>query len=948
MIGAQLHGVLRHLRCLHDAKALTEAPDAQLLEWFARGHEEGPFAALVRRHGPMVWGVARRVLPHEQDAEDVFQATFLLLARKAASIRKAEAVGSWLHGVAHRVALKVRLQQARRQNREKRAADMRSNRSGGESSFSEVRAVLDAALGELPPKYRGALVLCYLEGMTQEEAARRLGCPPATLRTRVARGRKLLRDRLAKHGLTLSAAGVAALLIASAAPAAAPAALARAATGAALSFAAGQPAEAVCSSRAAGLVEGGLRAMFLSKVKTTTALLLATGLIAAAAVLAQRVTAADEKAKQPPAVASAKTPAADDGGRITYGGRVLGPDGRPVAGAKLYATLRTYNSWEPSPLPVCGTTGRDGSFRFTLPKAKFGNAFVDLAATAADHGPGWVGMSVGPSENLTIRLVDDDGPVTGQIVDLEGKPIAGATLRVLRIQTAPGDDLGPWLEAVRLKKGHSGDLEYLYLKHYTTAVSLKATTDAAGRFRLVGIGRNRLVMAQLDGPTIASQRLHILTRPGKAIEAVEFEGRPEYGDPRRVTTYYRANFRHAASPGRPIAGVVRDRDTQKPLAGVTIRSLKLANNPLHYMDGQEHLRTTTDEQGRYRLNGMPKGAGNKVEVSPPGDLPYMAVVVEVPDSPGLDAVTLDVPLKRGVWIEGRITDKVTGQPLQGGVEYLLQYSNPHLRDYPGAGSVFMHAAAVMREDGSYRVVALPGPGMVAVYTPKNNYLRASQRQDEFGVKGLSEEEYPMHVQGSNCGALFRVNPARGTASVKRDVTLDPGWRFTGTVLGPDGKPLAGTRSFQVVGHWWDTEATKTAKFAAWFNPHEAGDIFVQHLEKGLVGVGHPPTRDGGTVTVRMGLGAAFTGRLVDADGKPRAGVALEVMFQPKGWGSWFDYLPEAVRTDREGRFRIGALASGCEFRLSDGKGQLPLDIAPRRGRAKDLGDVQIPPGNIQR
>src|SRR5437870_11219228 len=125
MVNAQLHGVLRHLRGLRDAQALTEAPDAQLLEWFARGHEEAPFAALVRRHGPMVWGVSRRVLPHVHDAEDVFQASFLLLARKAASIRKAASVGSWLHGVAHRLALKLRLQQARRQAREKRAANMR-------------------------------------------------------------------------------------------------------------------------------------------------------------------------------------------------------------------------------------------------------------------------------------------------------------------------------------------------------------------------------------------------------------------------------------------------------------------------------------------------------------------------------------------------------------------------------------------------------------------------------------------------------------------------------------------------------------------------------------------------------------------------------------------------------------------------------------------------------
>src|SRR5262249_52975827 len=116
MVNAQLHSVLGHLRSLRDTPALSEAPDAQLLEWFTHDHAEAPFAALVRRHGPMVWSVSRRVLPHVQDAEDVFQATFLLLARKAASIHRTESVGSWLHGVAHRLALKARVQQTRRQS----------------------------------------------------------------------------------------------------------------------------------------------------------------------------------------------------------------------------------------------------------------------------------------------------------------------------------------------------------------------------------------------------------------------------------------------------------------------------------------------------------------------------------------------------------------------------------------------------------------------------------------------------------------------------------------------------------------------------------------------------------------------------------------------------------------------------------------------------------------
>src|SRR5207249_486157 len=142
------------------------------------------------------------------------------------------------------------------------------------------------------------------------------------------------------------------------------------------------------------------------------------------------------------------------------------------------------------------------------------------------------------------------------------------------------------------------------------------------RFRLTGIGRDRLIRVQIDGPTIVSQQIAMLTLPGKSMQVTEIERRRN-GDPGTVTTYYGASFRHAAGPTKPIVGVVRDRDTKKPLAGVTIRTLKLANHPIFYMDGQELVRTTTDAKGRYRLVGMPKGEGNKIMIKPPGDLPYL-------------------------------------------------------------------------------------------------------------------------------------------------------------------------------------------------------------------------------------------------------------------------------------------------------------------------------------
>jgi RNA polymerase sigma factor (sigma-70 family) len=932
MVSAPLHGAVCHLRNLRAGQALGELSDAQLLERFAREHEEASFAALVRRHGPMVWSVARRVLANRHDAEDVFQATFLLLARKASSIRKAESVAGFLHGVAHRLALKTRLQQARRQAREQQAADRRQTMPSSEPALSEIQSALDTALAQLPEKYRAALVLCYLEGHTQDQAARRLGCPLATLRTRVVRGRKLLRQRLAKQGLTLSTAAVAVLAISSAT--AAPVALVAAVVTAALPFAAGQPAAQLCSAQAAGLVEGGLKTMFLTRVKTVTVLLLAACLVAGAAALAQRLLAAGDAATQPPVATRPKPAGVDDREPIAYAGRVLGPDGKPVSGAKIVHKNYGATATEEA------TTGRDGRFVFKVPKAKgFDDRYTVVAATAAGHGVVWVRLwPKDKRDGLTLRLVKDDVPLTGRIFDLQGKPIAGATVTVLSISAASGEDLDTWLESARVSKVRKG----ASLDSYAIARPVRITTDAAGRFRLggAGLGRNRLVRVRLDGPTIASQFLTILTRPGKALPVKEYEGQP------RPTTCYGADFRHAAAPTRPVVGVVRDRDTKKPLAGVTIESNRLAGNDT---PGMNIVQTTTDASGRYRLIGLPGGKGNKVRLVPADGQPYLSVHADVPDSPGLDAVTVDFELKRGVWIKGKVTDKVTGKPVQGYVDYFALAGNPNVRDHPGFhGTIPPRWGVATGEDGSYRVVGLPGPGLIVMHTT-GRHLTTVERDDEFGMKEQPVSTAPYQLAPLiNYPAVARIDPARGIDSTQRNLTLDPGWTFTGKLLGPDGKPLAGALGFGVNDRFppWNPNGIRAAEFTVRkFNPRGPHDILFQHRDKGLIGVAPPPKANGAVVTVRMQPGAAVKGRLVGADGKPRAGVELELTFRPKGtrrgWPAWWsDYSPAHIRTDRDGRFRIEALLPGYEFRLQGDRGNLPFTVL-RSGQTTDLGDVQM-------
>jgi RNA polymerase sigma factor (sigma-70 family) len=287
--------VLQHLRRWLAAHGWQPLPDGILLYRFVSDHDEAAFAALLERHGPMVLGVCRRVLRDFHDAEDACQATFLVLARKAASIRQPGAVGSWLHGVAYRVAGKLKARGAHRGIPGGTLDDV-PQAAPPDVSWREVRGVLDEELRRLPECYRAPLVLCYLEGKTRDEAARQLGWSVGTLRGRLERGRERLRLRLTRRGLTLPAALAASVLVESAASAALPAELAETTIKAAIVFAAGKGLAAV-SAPVAALVKGALRAMFLSKVKVVVAVVLALGLLGTGAGLLGR----QAPAAQPPA-----------------------------------------------------------------------------------------------------------------------------------------------------------------------------------------------------------------------------------------------------------------------------------------------------------------------------------------------------------------------------------------------------------------------------------------------------------------------------------------------------------------------------------------------------------------------------------------------------------------------------------------------------------------------
>jgi RNA polymerase sigma factor (sigma-70 family) len=306
------------LRC--DGAGLS---DGQLLGCFLERRDEAAFEALVRRHAPMVLGVCRRVVGNVHDAEDAFQATFLVLVRRAASVRPREAVGSWLYGVAYRTALGARARLVRRQAKERQVEEMPQPEVEPAEPPRELLALLDRELNRLPEHYRVPVVLCDLEGRPRREVARRLGLPEGTLSSRLAKARKLLARRLKRHGPTLAGEALAAALTQEAASACVPNVLIVSTTRAALLVAADKAAGAV-PAQVAALAKGVVKAMLLNKLKVVTAGLLAAAITlgAGASVYYSRAAGggADANEAQPAAPAPADPfrkggPAQTDGDR---------------------------------------------------------------------------------------------------------------------------------------------------------------------------------------------------------------------------------------------------------------------------------------------------------------------------------------------------------------------------------------------------------------------------------------------------------------------------------------------------------------------------------------------------------------------------------------------------------------------------------------------------------
>jgi RNA polymerase sigma factor (sigma-70 family) len=777
MADAPLGMVLRRLRGLIDTHTAGAASDGQLLERFTARREEAAFAALLHRHGPMVLGLCRRVARHAQAAEDAFQATFLLLARKAGSIRKGESVGGWLYRVAFRLAVKARAQAARRREREHRVADMRKPELGFQAAWQDLQEVLDEELERLPEKYRAPLVLCYLQGKTQEEAMRQLGCPLGTVRSRLARARKLLRARLARRGLTLGAAALGTALAANSATAALPGTLLNSTLKAGLHFAAGGAVGPGVSARTAALVKGGLQAMATEKVRFGIVVFLALGLVAAGAGLVAHRALATGPGKEPGPMQEAprsgsfqrgggqpprisKTPAKGDAARqMTLTGRVLGPDGKPVAGAEVGAVAYTKRQprkgegWQDvEEVLGVGKTDRRGRFRLSVRRTSSAEDYsLHVIAAGRGYGLGWHNLHPDverPEADIRLR---PEQTLRGRLLDVQGNPAAGIKVHLAYV----GDDKKH--DTVGFYKAHKG----------LPAWPAPVTTDPQGRFAFPGLGRNLIAGLRVTDDRFARQELHSLaTGEGKLAKEVT----------------------RLLAPPQAVEGRVTFADTGKPVANarLEVRGYNRKFNAPTFENGQ--VTAWTDPRGRYRVNGYP---GNTVHISvfPPAGSAYLPAAREITWPKETVKQRVNVALPRGVLVRGRVTELPSGKPV----------ARVHVEYWPQRGNLpFVRPEAVSGADGSFQVTVPPRPGKLFFQSSVPDFIQeVAYRYIASGEitrrppdKAKMRANSPQPDQALYLHALHDLDLKEGTKSVAVKVALRRGVTVRGSLLGPGGKPVA--------------------------------------------------------------------------------------------------------------------------------------------------------------
>ncbi len=958
MSSSTLAAGIRHLRGKLALHSRNEESDEQLLLDFTSRRDEGAFAVLVRRHGPMVLHVCRRVLGHHQDAEDAFQATFLVLARNAALLRDKTTLASFLHGTAYRTAMKAKQTAARRRKYEGQASSRQTLDPAEELSWREVRALLDEEIVHLPEMYRGVFVLCCLENVSREETARRLGLKEGTISSRLAEARKRLAQRLSRRGVALTAV-LAATGLAVQTASALPTGLMATTIQAALATIAGEGLADIVSASVAELVTSATTAMMVGKAKIALVLLLAAGVMTGASVwgyqgwvptLSAEPPAA--KADKKPEIAAPKPEALKTGEIL---GRVLDPEGKPKAGAKLLMLEEGGN------IRQLGTTEADGRFRLAVPKGEKGS---HLIAQAEGLGIDFVDFPKGdPKKPLELRLVKDH-PIRGRIVNTEGKPVAGARLTLANLGVYADNSMDSFL--IAWKKRHFMSGLPGGVKHMWSGAEklFSTTTDADGRFVLRGLGNERLVELRLSGAGIAEDELWIVNREGfnpQPYNQAMRDSIPKGQE--RLAVYwvlYGPDTDIVAEPEKLLRGVVKDSESGKGRPGVLVQLTRRESGALLRV----WPKARTDAQGRYEMHGARKSLAYMLEVSGDPAEGYMPAQVWANDSTGYQPIPLDITVKKGVIVTGKMIDGTTRKPVTGRVMIAALHNNPFVKAYPDFGNSASFPMLKTGADGTFRAVAIPGP-VLLMGGPDDYRVRLQYKPP------VPDPKYPQYFDNrfpnftSYIGPRGGISPVQGNSCkvleikpdakiIEQDIILERVSVLPVQLQDPQGKALtdvwvAGLNSED----WHHALRCDKAECSVYqLEPGKPRLIVFYHPGRKLAGTLALKGDEKASVVAKLSPAPMIKGRLLDADGKPMAGVAVSVHYRQRVAEEVHKVVHHAKQavTDADGAFTVEELIPEQKLELSFQFAKRKFERTPKLvnpaieikpGEVRDLGAIKV-------
>lgn len=733
----------------------VRATDAELVLQFAKSRDEAAFEEIVRRHGHVVSSVCRRILGDSHEAEDAVQATFLILARRVNGIENPAALVGWLHGVARRVATRTQMV-----TRKRAAADVSRSMQDAEPppdlTWAEARQAIDAAVDNLPTKYKDPVVLYYLEGLTQEQTAERLGLTRGTLRFRLERGCDRIRQSLQRRGIALSV-GLFAAALGSGQARMSEAAIRQLAVTAVEAASGPLPSELPAGVRVAMSAAESPRAVVRGSLAVIGGLLAAG--VACWVVVQWFGSGESDETPTPVRRASIPEPKPSEFPKPMIGvsGRVRDWTGRGVPFAEVAAyDAVPENASDSAHRDRCigrAKADAEGRFRFEVPADRPvwwpGLREVKLIATAPGKALG-VSTTRGGKEHATADItLGPSGSVRGKLASIGGEPVSGATVWVTR--------LGPVVaEAVPLAVPDPVGEQ----PNWPTPV----VSAADGTFEFRGIAPMPGLRVEVRDPRYAPAVFDVGGNRGEFVVRLE-------------------------SP-RSVSGQAVDRETGQPVPNVRL-NLKFAAPSA---GGEIAVVTTTDRDGRFLVTAPP-GEAVAYLATPGRDTAYLPKFGR-----GTTAEPLRIALDHGVPIEGKATDEA-GVPVVNGCVYYYAHDPDGEMEFKTGLNVGTYGATTTDMTGAFRLVVPAGSGTLLAHGPTDDFVSVPVPVSKF--RPSVEEGRMLYAH-----ALQDVVAEEVGRPQRVEVRLRRGERREVLVLDPTGKPAGGSVFIRPLVHALVWEAAR--------------------------------------------------------------------------------------------------------------------------------------------